>query len=178
MVPFDECYTLDGSLSSSFGVWCCKNSLSLTRFEWLKCCHTPGQGEIWIFWIFTFHWARHISGVHSLQQLQVFALSGNEEIISFTGNKRSSSSTPELNCKSSPSSVLLKGGEETAGSVKQMGFPTSWLAPTPGSAQQAEKQLRHNSTQLVLGAMLHPQETNSTWLSLSICGSESLHSFG
>lgn len=85
-----------------------------------------------------------------------------EEIISFTENKKSSSSTPELNCKSSPGSVLLKGAKETPGSVEQMSFPTSWLTPAPGSAQQAEKQLRHNSLQLVLGAMLYPQEANST----------------
>lgn len=84
-----------------------------------------------------------------------------EEIISFTENK-GLLNIPELNCKSSLSSVLLKGGEETSGSVKQLGFPPSWLAPSPGSAQQAEKQLRHSSIQLVLRATLYPQEANST----------------
>lgn len=84
-----------------------------------------------------------------------------EEIISFTENK-SLLSTPELNCESSPCLVLLEGGKETAGSVEQLGFPPSWLAPSPGSAQQAEKQLRHNSIQLVLRATLYPREANST----------------
>lgn len=115
------------------------------------------QGEMWIFWIFTCHWTKHISG-DWLQQLQVFVLS--ERIISFTENQ-SLLSTPVLNCESSPSLVLLKGSEETPGSVQQLGFPPSWQAPAPGNAQQAGKQLRHSSIQLALRATLDPHGTDS-----------------
>lgn len=173
MVPFDECYRLDGNPRFIFRVWCWKRSLSFTTFEWLKYCHTPG----WNLTLLNLHLP--LDQTHQWSTLTPASCRclhfQREEIISFTENK-SLLSTPELNCKSSPSWVLLKGAKEAPGSADQLGFPPSWLAPTPGNAQQAEKQLRHNSIQLALRATLYPRGKQH-WQCLFMCGSESLHSF-